>query len=74
VDYLDNLVPNISLAIGDVPTWNAEKPRFLNMVVGFASTHLQDDGVIFLFHANSSKLKMALKGFLMAIHFNTHNK
>jgi hypothetical protein len=56
VDIPNNLVvPNTSMANGEVPTWNVEKARFLNTVFDFPNTHLQDDGAILLFHANNSQ-------------------
>jgi hypothetical protein len=73
VDIPDNLaIPN--MVNGEIPTWNVKKARFLDTVFDFTNTHLQDDGAILLFHANSIKLKTALRGFQKIYHFNVHKE
>jgi hypothetical protein len=75
VDIPNNLdVPNISIADGEVPTWNMEKAGFLDTVFYFSSTHLQNDGAISLFYVDNSKLKMSLRGFLKVYHFKVHKE
>jgi hypothetical protein len=75
IDIPDNLtVSNISMANGEVPTWNVEKATFLNTIFYFTNTHLQNDDAILLFHEDSSKLRTALKGFFKVYHFKMHKE
>jgi hypothetical protein len=72
---MDNLsVPNISNANGEVPGWNVQKAGFLDELFDFASTHLQDDGVILLFHTGSLDLLMHLRGFQKVYCFKIHKE
>ena len=75
MDILDNLfVPNISNANGEVPRWNEQKAGFLDELFDFASTHLQDDGAILLFHTCSLNLLKHLRGFQEVYCFKIHKE
>ena len=75
VDILDNLfVPNISNTNRKVPGWNVQKAGFLYDLFDFASTHLQDDGAIFLVHTGNLDLLKHLNGFQKVYCFKIHMK
>jgi hypothetical protein len=75
VDILDNLsIPNISNANGEVPGWNVQKAGFLDELFDFASTHLQDDGAILLFHTGNLNLLKHLRGFQNVYRFKIHKE
>jgi hypothetical protein len=75
VDILDNLsVRNNSNANGEIPRWNVQKAGFLDELFDFASTHLQDDDAILLFHTGSLNLLKHLKGFQKVYRFKIHKE
>jgi hypothetical protein len=64
LDIPDDLpVPHVSNPTTDVLDWNKLRPKFLDNVFDFASSHLQDVGAILLFFSDDLKLKATLRGF-----------
>jgi hypothetical protein len=64
LDIPDDLpIPHLSSPTIDVPEWNKLRPKFLDNVFDFASSHLQDAGAILLFFSNDLNLKATLRGF-----------
>lgn len=64
LDIPDNLpIPQLSSTNTDVPEWNKLRPKVLDNVFDFASSHLQDAGAILLFFSDDLELKATLKGF-----------
>jgi hypothetical protein len=64
LDIPDDLpVPHLSSPTTDVPQWNKLRPKFLDNIFDFASSHLQDARAILLFFSDDLNLKATLRGF-----------
>jgi hypothetical protein len=70
LDIPDDLsIPQVSNPSTAGPEWNKLRPKFLDNVFDFASSHLQDAGAVLLFFSDDVDLKATLKGFNKAYGF-----
>jgi hypothetical protein len=64
LDIPDDLpIPHLSSPTTNVPEWNKLRPKFMDNIFDFASSHLQDAGAILLFFSDDLNLKATLRGF-----------
>jgi hypothetical protein len=59
----DLYVPHLSSPATAVHVWNKLRPKFLNNVFDFASSHLQDAGAILLVFLDDLNLRATMRGF-----------